>query len=131
MGPITYHQYFCCKRRGTGPMRGPIDQMAVAFPLESGAIMSAITPPPRARHALPLNPAKNRRIISVAILFENPQTRVKATKSTFVKLNTAARPNISLIRANNNGPAAKPSTVNFPRVSRLVGGGYQDIHRNT
>jgi len=89
-------------------MRGPIDQMAVAFPLESGAIMSAITPPPRARHALPLNPAKNRRTIRVTILFEKPQPRVNATKKTFVKLNTDARPNISLIGAHNKGPAAKP-----------------------
>src|SRR5277367_2002248 len=108
MGPITYHQYFCCKRRGTGPMRGPIDQMAVAFPLESGAIMSAITPPPRARHALPLNPAKNRRTIRVEILFEKPQPRVNATKKTFVKLNTDARPNHSLNGAPNKGPAANP-----------------------
>jgi|SRR5277367_4068094 len=108
IGPITYHQPLRWKWVGTGPMSGPIDHMAVAFPLESGAIMSAITPPPRARHALPLNPAKNRRTISVAILFENPQPRVNATNKTLVKLNTDARPYISLIGAHNNGPAAKP-----------------------
>ena len=92
----------------TGPMRGPIDHIAVAFPLASGAIMSAITPPPRARQALPLNPAKNRRMMRVVIEFAKPHPRVKATKRTFVMLNTVARPYISDNGAHNNGPAANP-----------------------
>ena len=70
--------------------------------------MSAMTPPPRARQALPLNPAKNRKIINVTILFENPQPRVKKTKRTLVRLKIVARPYISDIGAQSNGPAAKP-----------------------
>ena len=85
-----------------------MDQMAVAFPLESGAIMSAMMPPPSARHALPLNPAKNRRTIRVAIVLENPQPSVKVTKRIFVILNIVVRPNISLMGAHSKGPAAKP-----------------------
>src|SRR5579862_7287837 len=92
----------------TGPMRGPIDQMAVAFPRESGAIMSAMTPPPSARQALPQNPAKNRRTMRVAMEFANPQPREKATKPTLVTLNMVARPYISDNGAQSKGPAAKP-----------------------
>ena len=97
----------------TGPISGPIDQIAVAFPLASGWIMSAMTPPPRARHALPQNPEKKRRIMSVVMVLENPQPRVNATKRTLVILKTAARPYISDNGAHNKGPAANPWILAF------------------
>lgn len=70
--------------------------------------MSAMTPPPRARQALPQKPEKKRRTINVVMVLENPQPRVKATKRTFVTLKIVARPYISDKGAHNNGPAAKP-----------------------
>lgn len=86
--------------------------------------MSAITPPPRARQALPLNPAKNRRTINVAISWEKPQARVNMTKRTFVRLNMVARPYISDSGAHSKGPAANPwQSTQFHRKKGL----YQNV----
>jgi hypothetical protein len=88
--------------------------------------MSAITPPPSAKQALPLNPAKKRNIIRVAMVFEKPQPRVNATKNTLVKLKIVARPNISESGAQSNGPAAKPCHKLLPQKAHQNVNGYSE-----
>lgn len=57
----------------TGPSNGPKLNAAVAPPIFSLGKVSAMTPPPTERTALPPIPANNRRTINVAMEFASAQ----------------------------------------------------------
>ena len=68
----------------TGPIRGPIPNIAIAAPLFSCLTKSEIVPPPLARGALPVAPAKNRKVINIPKLLLAPHAMVKIRNRIFV-----------------------------------------------
>lgn len=93
-----------------GPRMGPIAQNAIAFPLSSTGIRSAIVPLPHVTAATPANPDKNRNAINIPMFFETAQQMVKMRNSTLHAWYTGRRPYSSLKGARTRGPKAKPST---------------------
>jgi len=66
----------------TGPTVGPDIHSAIAVPLYSRGIMSAIVPPPSASGADPNVPERKRKTISALRFGANPQARLKMQKRT-------------------------------------------------
>lgn len=64
-----------------GPRRGPKENKAIALPLFSGTIRSAIDPAPIVKDATPAHPAKKRKTRKHPMFGDSPQTMLKTRKS--------------------------------------------------
>lgn len=113
-----------------GKLTGPIIQAAIAMPLSSRVVTSAMVPPPKASGLAPKQPWKNRNTIKEFMSFATPQATVKMMKKTLQMWYRGRRPYISergaiTVRANGpirdtpaynqiealpKGPKAKPRT---------------------
>jgi hypothetical protein len=91
-----------------GPKIGPIIHSAMAAPLLSAGIVSAMVPAPSAIGQDDAIPTRNRKAISAPRLFATAHAIVKITNRTLLTLYKIVRPYISESGAITSGPNAYP-----------------------
>ena len=94
---------------------GPIAQIAMALPLRSWGIKSAMIPPPTARGVEPAQPAAKRKKTNMPRSCETAQHMVKMMKNKMVHLTVTDRPYTSASGARNRVGQPAPDLLEFSR----------------